>query len=110
MKTSETKTVVEAANELTQSYGDMTQLLRGTTQSARSSRQLWRAKNRPALIKVGLALIAFPDPTISDVVGTALVAVGTVQAGMRHRTLYVEDVFKSFQKTFRELRELKQNI
>ena len=110
METSTTKAVVEMVKELSQSYGDVAQLLRGSAQSTRSTKQLWRAKNKSTLIKVGLALIAFPDPTISDMIGTALVAVGTVQAGIRHRTLYVEDVFKSFQKTFRELHELKQNI
>jgi hypothetical protein len=110
MKTDEIKTVVNALNELSESYTDLAQTMKETAKEAKTTKQLWRTKNKSMLIKVGLALIAFPDPTISDVVGAALVAAGTVQMGIKRQTVYVEDVFKTFQDTMKELRNKKQSI
>ena len=110
MKTDEIKALTESVNELNESYTDLAQALKATARTAETIKKLWRSKNSPILIKIGLALIAFPDPTITDIVGGALVAVGTVQAGIRRRTLYVEDVFKTFGNTFKELRSMKESV
>jgi hypothetical protein len=48
-------------------------------------------------------LIAFPDPTISDIVGSLMVAAGLIQEGIERRTLRVEDVYKTFHGMFREV-------
>jgi len=107
MKPDEAKMMVEALNELSESYVDLAQAIRGTARSAKATKQLWRNGKRSHLIKVGLALIAFPDPTVSDVVGSALVAAGVVQEGIRRRTLHVDDVYKTFQNTMKEVRSMK---
>ena len=107
MKADEAKMLTEAANELGESYADLAQALKGTTRSAKTTKQLWRSGKRSPLIKVGLALIAFPDPTISDVVGSTLVAAGLVQEGIRRHTLHVDDVYKTFQNTMKEIRASK---
>ena len=107
MKADEAKMLTEAANELSESYADLAQALKGTTRSAKTTKKLWRSGKRSPLIKVGLALIAFPDPTISDVVGSTLVAAGLVQEGIRRHTLHVDDVYKTFQKTMKEIRASK---
>jgi len=72
MKTDETKTVVTAVNELSKSHVDLAREMKSAIGDVRDAKKLWRQKNNPALIKIGLALIAFPDPTISDVVGAFL--------------------------------------
>jgi hypothetical protein len=110
MKTDEIKALTESVNELNESCVDLAQALKATARTAEATKKLWRSKNSPILIKIGLALIAFPDPTITDIVGGALVAAGTVQAGIRRRTLYVEDVFKTFGNTFKELRSIKESV
>jgi hypothetical protein len=110
VKTEEAKTVVTAASELSECYVDLLQAISETTREARTTKKLWRTGNNSMLIKVGLALIAFPDPTISDIVGSLLVAAGTVQAGIRRRTLYVDDLFKTFHISLREIRETKQHV
>jgi len=110
LKTDEARAMVDVANELSESYADLAQAVRGTTKEARTTRQLWRNGRKSVLIKVGLALIAFPDPTISDVVGTFLVAAGVVQEGIRRRTLYVDDAYKTFQNTMREIRAAKDYV
>lgn len=110
MKSDDAKAMVDALNELSESYADLTGVLKATNHQAKETKQLWRKGKRSMLIKVGLALIAFPDPTISDIVGSALVAAGMVQEGIRRRTLHVDDVYKTFQNTMRELRSAKEQV
>ena len=110
METDEIKTAITSVKELNTCYADLAQAPKETTNGARVAKQLWRSKNKPTLIKIGLALIAFPDPTISDIVGTALVVAGTVQARIRRQTLYADDVYKTFQNTFKDLQSVKRNI
>jgi len=110
MKKEEMKPLVDAVNELGESYADLTQVLKGTTREAKATKQLWRNGKKSWLIKVGLALIAFPDPTISDVVGGLLVAAGVVQEGVKRQTLHVDDLYKTFQNTMRDLRSMKESF
>jgi len=56
---------------------------------------------RSWLIPAGVALLAFPDPTISDIVGTALIAAGLIKNRLRRPT--VMDVYPEFKKVNREL-------
>jgi len=110
MKTEEMKNTVNAVNELSESYADLTQAMKGTIEEVKATNQLWRDKNKPVLIKVGLALIVFPEPVISDILGTFLIAAGTVQHGIRRRTIYIENVYKTFQDTVKEIRTLKNSL
>jgi len=110
VKREEAKTVATVTSELSESYVDLLQAISETTREARTTKKLWRTGNNSMLIKVGLALIAFPDPTISDIVGSLLVAAGTVQSGIRRRTLYVDDLFKTFHTTIKELQEAKRHV
>jgi len=107
MKADEAKKMAEALKELSESYADLAQAIKGTARTVKTTKQLWRNGKRSPLIKVGLALIAFPDPTISDVVGSALVAAGVVQEGIRRHTLHVDDVYKTFQNTMKEVRSTR---
>jgi len=110
MKKEEAKTMVTAANELSEGYADLIQAMKETAREAKAAKRLWRSGNSSILIKIGFALIAFPDPTISDVVGSLLVAAGTVQAGIRKRSLYVDDIYKTFTNTLKEIRNIKHNV
>jgi hypothetical protein len=110
LKAEEFESLVDAINELSESYADSTQALKETTREAKATKQLWRNGKRSWLIKVGLALIAFPDPTISDIVGSLMVAAGLVQEGIKRRTLHLEDVYKTFQNTFKEVCLTKESL
>jgi len=48
------------------------------------------------LITAGIALIAFPDPTITDIMGTALVIAGIMKDRMKETTMI--DVTKEIHK------------
>jgi len=81
----------------------MDTVMRNFTEELRSTQKLWRRGNNSFLIKAGLALIAFPDPTITDILGSAMVAAGIVQMKMKRSALHVEDVYKTFPKVIKEL-------
>ena len=110
VKADEIKALGDAVRELNEGYGDLLQTMTETTKQVKTTKQLWKKGKHPILIKLGLALIAFPDPTISDILGAALVAAGAVQMGIRHHTIYVENVYKSFKDTLKEMRTLKDSI
>jgi len=110
MKTDEIKKMVDALNVLNESHVDLIQSMKGTINEVKASRQLWRDGKKSRLIKLGLALIAFPEPAISDIFGTFLIAAGTVQEGIRRRTIYVEDVYKTFHDTLKEILTTKQSL
>jgi len=110
MKNEEIKTLADALKELKESYIDVVQTMTETTKEVKATRRLWRKGNNSILIKLGLALIAFPDPTISDIIGTVLVAAGAVQMGIRRRTIYVEDVYRTFHDTLKDMWTIKHDI
>lgn len=111
MKKEEAKTMITAANELSESYADLIHAMKETTREAKATKQLWRDGNKSKLIKLGLALIVFPEPTpISETIGSFLVAAGAVQMGIRKRRLYADDIYKTFQNTLKEMHDIKHNI
>jgi hypothetical protein len=110
VKVEERKVRITSLNELSRDYADVGQVIKRTATESAGARQLWRQRRKPILIKAGLALIAFPDPTITDIVGSALVVAGLVQEGIRRRTLYVEDVQKTFLRTMKEIRGARDPI
>jgi len=110
MKNEEIKNLADALKGLNESYMDVIQTIKETTKEVKATKQLWRKGNNSILIKLGLALIAFPDPTISDIIGTALVAAGTVQMGIRRRTIYAEDVYKTFHGTLKDMWTIKHSL
>ena len=110
VKADERKVRIASLNELSRDYADGGRVIKRTATESAGIRQLWRQGKKPILIKAGLALIAFPDPTITDMVGSALVVAGLVQEGIRRRTLYVEDVQKTFLRTMKEIRGARDPI
>jgi len=79
------------------------------TRELQSTQKLWRKGCNSVLIKVGLALIAFPDPTITDIIGSALVAAGLIQTKVKRSALHIEDVYKTFPMVIKELGSVKQS-
>ncbi|MGQ9530263.1 MAG: hypothetical protein ACUVTC_02375 [Candidatus Bathycorpusculaceae bacterium] len=110
MKTEDVKALTDSLKELNESYEELLQAMKETAKEAKAAKNLWRKGKSSKLIKVGLALIAFPDPTISDILGSALVAAGIVQEGIRRRTIYIEDVYKTFQNTLKEVWNTRESL
>jgi hypothetical protein len=110
LKTEEAKAMAKTLNELNESYADFLQSLNGTIREIKASKKLWNGGDKPWLIRLGLALIVFPEPVLSDVLGSLLIAAGTVQEGIRRRALHVEDIPKTFQNVMKELRASEEHI
>jgi hypothetical protein len=111
MKPNNVKVTADALKELNESYVDLIQAMKGTIKEVKTTKHLWKEGNKSKLIKLGLTLIVFPEPTpISETIGTALVAAGAVQAGIRRRSIYVEDAYKSFKDTLKEMRNIKDDL
>lgn len=105
------KHAVKAAGELGDVYADFSKSLREITKEIKAMEgYLWKSERKPWLVKLGLTLIAFPEPVVSDLIGTLMVAAGTVQAGLQRRALYVDDVPKVLKNLIKDLRIVGENV
>ena len=73
-------------------------------------RRLCRENRKGALIEIGLACIAFPEPIVSDILGSLLISIGLVQRRMKKSALYIEDVNKNLPHLFKDLKEIRQQV
>ncbi|MGW8288749.1 MAG: hypothetical protein ACWGNP_00615 [Candidatus Bathyarchaeia archaeon] len=106
MKPEQIKAATEAVKELSESYVDVICAVKSTANTAGDTKKLWREGNKSRLIKIGLSLIVFPEPTpISETIGACFVAAGAVQKGIRSRAIYMEDITKTFKNTLKDVLE-----
>ena len=111
MKPEQAKTAAKALNELNESYIDLLGAIKGTADTAEATKKLWRGGNKSRLMKIGVALIMFPEPTpISETVGACFVAAGAVQRGIQNRAIYLEDITKTFKNTLKDVLETHNSI
>jgi hypothetical protein len=111
MKLEEAKNATKALNELSESYIDVIGAVKGTANAAESAKKLWREGNKSRLIKIGLALIVFPEPTpISETIGACFIAAGAVQKGIKSRAIYLEDITKTFKNTLKDVMKTSQYL
>lgn len=111
LKTDEIKNAAKALSELGKSHVDILDAVRGTIKEAKATKKLWRDGNDSKLIKIGVALIVFPEPTpISETVGACFVAAGAIQKGIRSRSIYIDDVNKVFQDMVKEVLSFNHNV
>jgi len=105
------KARANSVNELAESYVDLLHTMKRAVEEVKTKKKLSREGNKSRLIKLGLALIAFPEPTpISDTVGACFVVAGLIQKGIQSRAIYVEDTSKTFRKTLREIWATQQAL
>ena len=105
------KATTKALNELNESYIDLLRTTKASTQNAHDAKQFWRTGYKSRLIKLGVAIVMIREPTpISPTVGASFIEAGAVQKAIRNRSLFVEDVNKTFKNTMKDIAALKQNI
>jgi len=110
MNSEELRALTEALQELSLSSKETAGAIRGFSRELHSVQRLWRKDGSSRLIQIGLALIALPDPTITDILGSILVAAGIMQLKMRRSALHVEDVYKTFPQVMKELTTSKLSV
>jgi hypothetical protein len=111
MRKEEIESVVVMLRELGFSHKETAEVLSGLSRELKLTKRLWRKNNGSKLVKVGLTLIALPEPFIvTDMVGAALVTAGVLQARIKNSRLHIEDVYKTFPKIVNELEKLRENL
>jgi hypothetical protein len=109
MKPEQVKAATKAVKELSESYVDVIGAVKSTANAAEATKKLWREGNKSRLIKIGISLIVFPEPTpISETIGACFIAAGAVQKGIKSRAIYLEDITKTFKSTLRDVLETSQ--
>ena len=111
MKREEVKQATNALTELAENYKNLYRGIKDTSGEVVAVRNLWREGNKSKLMKIGIALIMFPDPSpVGDILGVGFLAAGAIQKGIQNQSLYVGDIKKTFESTLREVRSIKQNL
>jgi len=111
MKPEQVKAATEAVKELSESYIDVIGAVKSTANAAADTKKLWREGNKSRLIKIGLSLIVFPEPTpISETIGACFIAAGAVQKGIKSRAIYMEDITKTFKNTMKDVLATNQSL
>jgi len=112
MELSEMKTVIASFRELGLSYEEFCNILRSAADDVRPLKRLIGNPNAEPvdswLVKTGIALIAFPDPTISDLIGSIMVAAGLVKR--RTKQLTMADVRIEFRDVTKSLEEIRHEL
>ncbi|MEM1659606.1 MAG: hypothetical protein QXR17_00440 [Candidatus Bathyarchaeia archaeon] len=97
------KAEVKALDEITNGYLEVLNNFKDVIKEVKRTKKLWKDGNNSILMKLGIALIAFPDPTISDVLGGILLAAGAIQNGIKRHSLHVDGIPKTLQNVMKEL-------
>ena len=111
MKPEQVKTATKALKELNESYIDLFDAVKDTANAVGTTKKLWREGNKSRLIKIGISLIVFPEPTpISETIGACFIAAGAVQKGIQSRAIYIEDITKTFKNTLKDVLATNQSL
>jgi hypothetical protein len=105
-----TKTVKEVTKDHVEMRGDATHSIQTSVSSTGSVNKLYKSGSKNFLIKAGIALIVFPEPILSDVLGTSLLAAGAIQEGIKRQSIYLDDLPKAFKSVMRDLKASRELI
>src|SRR4030043_1806080 len=110
LKVEEFKALTASIKQMSKDHVDMANSIGTAANSAGATKKLWRSGNKSFLIKAGLALVIFPEPVVSDMLGTALLAAGAVQEGIKRQSIYLDDLPKAFKSAIKDLKSIKESI
>lgn len=110
MKTEEAKSLTTSLREIARDNVDMAHSVSTAIGSTGVVKKLWKSENKSILVKTGVALLVFPEPVVSDVLGTALLAAGAVQEGLKRKAIYLDDLPKAFRSVIGSLNSAKELI
>ncbi|KON33433.1 MAG: hypothetical protein AC479_04455 [miscellaneous Crenarchaeota group-6 archaeon AD8-1] len=111
MNEKETKDMEKTLRELKERYVDFGDSMKETARSVGEQKKLWRKGNKSKLIKLGLTLVCFPEPTpVSESIGACFIAAGLVQKGIKKRSIYLEDIKKNLKATLKDVLDAQNSI
>jgi hypothetical protein len=107
----ELKTTATVLQELGLNYQETPEVMKGVTKDLRSTKSLWKDGDKSRLVKIGLTMIAFPEPTpISETLGAFILSLGLIQNRMKKSTLHIEDIYNTFQDVNKKLLRIRQEL
>lgn len=105
------KTATKALTELYENKTELACTMNDMGQQVSATQKLWREGNKSKLVKIGLSLIIFPEPTqISNIVGAGFVAAGMAKKGIQNQSIFMEDIKKTLQGTLKEISASKHDL
>ena len=111
MEPRELKTTATVLQELGLSYEETLEVMKTFTKDLRSTKSLWRDGDKSRLVKIGLTIIAFPEPTpISETLGVFVLSLGIIQNKMKKSALHIEDIYNTFQDVNKSLLRIRQEL
>ena len=109
MKPEELKNVATMFRELGLSYEETLDAMRRVAKDSHFAGRLWKDGDKARLVKAGLALIVFPEPTpISETLGACVLSLGLIESRMKRSALHVEDVYTTFQEVIGNLQTIRR--
>jgi hypothetical protein len=113
LKLKDVKETASSFHKLSKSYQEFGKILKKNAEETKRLKPLIGKSGETRLedswlVKAGIALILFPDPTISDLVGYAMVTAGYLKN--RTRRFTAMDVYSELQETTKTLQELTQDL
>jgi hypothetical protein len=114
MQSPKTDHIVQAAKELGESFTDTATIIRGMNGAVEEVNQLYDHGQGGAgnsMISLGVALVAFPEPTmISDVVGAGIVATGLLYNKFVSPPLYIDNIFETIQSQVKAIHSTGEDL
>lgn len=109
MSSQDARASVQELRQLLSTYKELYMSLRKTKHGMTTIKGMigdpYKTSDDSWLIKAGLAMIAFPDPTISDLLGTGMVLIGLVKK--RTAPLTISEVNRKLRSSMRELKDVQ---
>ena len=104
------KIAKKSIEELNLSYTETLGNIKEFSENLSSLKSLWKTGNKSKLVKWGLSIIIFPEPTpVTEIVGATLLSAGLIQQKIHNSGLHIEDIQKTFQEVFKNLNYLREN-
>jgi hypothetical protein len=114
MQSPKTDHIVQAAKELGETFTDTATIINGMNGAVEEVNQLYDHGQGGAgnsMISFGIALVAFPEPTmVSDVVGAGIVATGLLYNKFVSPPLYIDNIFETIQSQVKAIHSTGEDL
>ena len=114
MQSPKTDHIVQAAKELGETFKDTATIINGMNGAVEEANQLYDHGQGGAgnsMISLGIALVAFPEPTlISDVFGASVIATGLLYNHLVPPPLYIDNIFETIQSQVKAIHSTGEDL
>ena len=114
MQSPKTDHIVQAANELGETFTETATIINGMNGAVGEVNQLYDHGYGGAgssLISLGIAMVVFPEPTmVSDVIGGGIVAAGLLYNKLVPPPIYIDNIFETIQSQVKAIHSTGEDL